>query len=237
MLSTSNDVHTWLSLNYPEDPTLGSALASPHESFIFSFSSWVVPSLLKFLLGVASLLWTDGHRDVETSTGGYRMRKHKRSLHVPHEFALALALYAFTVEKIQDGRTYAIRNIKSGTVVEVAKDNKSIVGNVLNSAPNQKWTTNWTGKGWTLRSVASGQYLSIAGPPANGTKLVLSAAAFEWHIWHDEVYPGVYRIFVPYTTQNLDLYNYGDFAPGTPVTLWNRWEGAHQLWDFDPVLA
>ncbi|EAU83564.2 hypothetical protein CC1G_07937 [Coprinopsis cinerea okayama7 len=190
------------------------------------------------------------------------MRKHKRSLHVPHEFALALALYAFTVEKIQDGRTYAIRNIKSGTVVEVAKDNKSsasflvsnrlgevvqhrhveltmfviiVVGNVLNSAPNQKWTTNWTGKGWTLRSVASGQYLSIAGPPANGTKLVLSAAAFEWHIWHDEVYPGVYRIFVPYTTQNLDLYNYGDFAPGTPVTLWNRWEGAHQLWDFDPV--
>ena len=55
-----------------------------------------------------------------------------------------------------------------------------------------QWTVYWTGSGWNLRS-STGVYLSLAGTPANGTKLVASATPFEWHIWHDEVYPGVYR--------------------------------------------
>jgi hypothetical protein len=97
-------------------------------------------------------------------------------------------------------------------------------------------------------------YLSLAGTPANGAKIVASATPFIWHIWHDEVFPGVYRyvrdfgilffgtksfmlrwihrIFAPNTTFNFDLWNYGDQSPGTAVTLWEKWNGAHQLWDF-----
>ncbi|KAJ2917299.1 hypothetical protein MD484_g3129, partial [Candolleomyces efflorescens] len=136
-------------------------------------------------------------------------------------------------EKIQTGRTFIIQNIRSGTVLDLSRvDNRSIVGALSNNnSVNQKWTVNWMGGGWTLRS-STGVYLSLAGVPANGAQIVASATPFIWHIWHDEIFPGVYRIFAPNTTFNFDLSNYGDLASGTNVTLWGKWNGAHQLWDF-----
>ena len=40
-------------------------------------------------------------------------------------------------------------------------------------------------------------------------------------------------ICVPNTKQNVDLTNYGNAAPGTPVAIWGRWEGTNQTWRFE----
>ncbi|KAF6747537.1 ricin B-like lectin [Ephemerocybe angulata] len=137
-------------------------------------------------------------------------------------------------EKIQTGLTFMIRNVRSGTLIDVSPaDKRSIVGFPQNNGPSQKWTANWTGGGWTLRS--GNVYLALAVVPADGAHLVASPAPFEWHIWHDQVFPGTYRIFAPRTIYNLDLWNYGDQTPGTIVTLWHQWNGAHQLWEFVQV--
>ena len=42
------------------------------------------------------------------------------------------------------------------------------------------------------------------------------------------------RLFVPNTNFNLDLSKSGDPTPGTPVTLWGKWEGGtNQTWRFE----
>ncbi|KIJ97462.1 hypothetical protein K443DRAFT_681481 [Laccaria amethystina LaAM-08-1] len=60
----------------------------------------------------------------------------------------------------------------------------------------------WTGNSWTIRSSLSGLYVGLAGSAGNGTRLVVSAAPFQWDIWHDTADPRTYRIFVPYTHFN-----------------------------------
>lgn len=40
-------------------------------------------------------------------------------------------------------------------------------------------------------------------------------------------------VFVPNTTYNFDLWNYGDPVPGDPITLWAKWNGLHQTWRFE----
>ena len=38
---------------------------------------------------------------------------------------------------------------------------------------------------------------------------------------------------MPNTRQNVDLTNYGDSTPGTPVAIWGRWEAENQTWRFE----
>ena len=40
-------------------------------------------------------------------------------------------------------------------------------------------------------------------------------------------------MFVPNTQYNLDLSDNGKPTPGTPVTLWAKWEGRNQVWRFE----
>ncbi|KAJ7599606.1 ricin B-like lectin [Mycena floridula] len=139
-------------------------------------------------------------------------------------------------ELVQSGQTYKLVNVKSSTVVMdlSGTDNRSIIGYPDQDGPNQKWTMAWTGHSWTFRSVSSGLYLNISGQPADGTKLVAAPEPCQWDIWHDESNHDAYRIFIPGTGFNLDLYNYGDATPGNPITLWYRWKGVHQTWKFVP---
>ncbi|KAL1721564.1 hypothetical protein EV715DRAFT_271180 [Schizophyllum commune] len=97
-----------------------------------------------------------------------------------------------------------------------------------------QWTLDWAGDGWNFRSLSTGKYISLGGADAaNGARLVAETDPFTWHIWTDEEVEGAYRIFVPDTHQNFDLYNYGDSTPGTPITTWYTWDGEHQTWQFD----
>ncbi|KAF8063234.1 ricin B-like lectin [Lyophyllum atratum] len=141
-----------------------------------------------------------------------------------------------TPEIVQSGFTYQITNAKSGTVMDLSGlDNKTVIGYPSHNTNNQKWALQWTNSGWTFRSVSSGLYLGIDGSNTNGTRLVAVTTPVGWHIWHDEVDPSTYRIFVPNTTFNVDLNNKGSQVPGTAITLWYRWAGVHQTWRFDRV--
>ncbi|KAF8151501.1 ricin B-like lectin [Crassisporium funariophilum] len=134
---------------------------------------------------------------------------------------------------VDGGATYVITNVKAGTALDLsAGDQRTVTGWPVNGGTNQKWTTEWTGKSWTFRSGSTGKYLGIEGTPANGLSIVAVAAPFEWHIWRDEADQNTFRIFVPFTRQNLDLFGNGRTAPGTPITLWAKWAGVHQTWKF-----
>ncbi|KAG5643460.1 hypothetical protein DXG03_000892 [Asterophora parasitica] len=99
-----------------------------------------------------------------------------------------------STEIVQSGFTYRITNAKSGTVIDLSgEDFKSIIGYPNHNGTNQQWTLNWTGVGWTFRSVSSGLYLAIDGSNTNGTRLVAVTTPFGWHIWHDEVDLSTYR--------------------------------------------
>ncbi|PPQ69939.1 hypothetical protein CVT24_003689 [Panaeolus cyanescens] len=155
---------------------------------------------------------------------------------------------------VESGVTYIITNVKAGTAMDLsAYDNLSgkklelidiflsqyqppshplVIGWPEHGHPNQQWTMNWTGNSWTFQAGSTGQYLAIEGAPADGTKVVASATPFDWHIWRDDKDPNTFRIFVPNTHQNLDLYGKGNSTPGTPITLWWTWAGRHQTWRF-----
>ncbi|KAJ7724854.1 ricin B-like lectin [Mycena metata] len=139
-------------------------------------------------------------------------------------------------EIVQSGLTYRITNAKAGTVVDLSGgDNRSIIGYPYHAGPNQHWMVTWTGHAWTIRSLSSGLYLSLGGTPGDGTPLIATSTPFEFDIWHDETDKANYRIFVPNTKLNLDLYNDGNPTPGTPITLWYQWAGIHQTWKFERV--
>ncbi|KAJ7167596.1 ricin B-like lectin [Mycena filopes] len=131
---------------------------------------------------------------------------------------------------VQSGLVYRITNVKAGTVVDLSgMDNKSSAYN----SPPLLWMLTWTGHGWTFRSLSAGLYLGLAGNPADGTPIIATSSPFEFDIWHDEQNEANYRIFVPNTSQNFDLYNDGNPTPGTPITLWAKWAGIHQTWKFE----
>jgi len=141
-----------------------------------------------------------------------------------------------TPELVQSGFTYSITNAKAGTVMDLSGlDNKTVIGYTNHNTTNQQWKLQWTNIGWTFQSVGNGLYLGIEGAKADGTRLVATTTPFGWHIWHDEVDPSTYRIFVPNTTLNVDLNNKGSTVPGTAITLWYRWAGIHQTWRFARV--
>ncbi|KAI6140110.1 hypothetical protein BKA82DRAFT_4215800 [Pisolithus tinctorius] len=43
------------------------------------------------------------------------------------------------------------------------------------------------------------------------------------------------RLFVPGTNQNVNLSDHGNATPGTPVTLWGKWNGNNQLWHIESI--
>jgi len=137
---------------------------------------------------------------------------------------------------VASGSTYIIVNVKGGTVMDLsAGDNKTITGWVYNGGSNQHWTLNWVGNGWTFRNVNTGTYLGIQGTPADGLPLVAVSTPFVWDIWPDAVNATTYRIFVPNTLENWDLYDYGATNSGDPITLWTSWSGIHQTWSLRQV--
>ncbi|KAG6888446.1 hypothetical protein C0992_008475 [Termitomyces sp. T32_za158] len=136
-------------------------------------------------------------------------------------------------ELIQSGNVYTITNAKSGTVVDLSgRDQRSLIGFPLFNTTNQQWRLDWTNIGWTFQSVGSGLYIGIDGSNSDGTRLVAQSTPFGWDIWHDDVDPSTYRIYIHGTTLNWDLFGQGNPAPETPITLWFKWAGVHQTWKF-----
>ncbi|KAK7434536.1 hypothetical protein VKT23_020145 [Stygiomarasmius scandens] len=142
-------------------------------------------------------------------------------------------------ELVQSGDTWTIHNAKSGTVLDLSMgDNTTVTGWSLNNGPNQHWNTTWTGSHWNIQNQFTGFFLAIAGGTSaagNGTTLIGSPEAFDWDIWHDERNDTNYRLYVPGTHFNADLWDFGNPRIGDPVTTWAAWNGTHQTWDFQRV--
>ncbi|KAA1473290.1 carbohydrate-binding module family 13 protein [Dentipellis sp. KUC8613] len=138
---------------------------------------------------------------------------------------------------IQSGGTYTITNGQAGTALDLSGgDERSIIGFGFHGQGNQQWTFEQPqGTGWTIRSVATGKFLDIEGEPGDGTRVVASDCPREWDIWPDDEDSSAFRFFIPNTTYNIDLSDHGNPTPGTPVTLWGKWNGRNQVWYVRPL--
>ncbi|PPQ69130.1 hypothetical protein CVT26_003578 [Gymnopilus dilepis] len=94
-----------------------------------------------------------------------------------------------------------------------------------------KWAMSWTGSAWTFQNVWTGKFLTAVGTN-DGANITATDTPFGWDIWRDENDPNTFRIFVPNTHENLDLWGNGLATPGNPITLWWTWNGLHQTWNF-----
>lgn len=138
---------------------------------------------------------------------------------------------------IQEGATYTLINVKSQTALDLSGgDGKSIIGFGFHGQGNQQWVlSKGSSGGWVFRSVATGKYLDIEGAAGDGTPVIASNCSREWDIWPDEENSNAFRVFIPGTSFNVDMSDHGNSTPGTPVTLWGKWKGINQTWEFKPV--
>lgn len=137
---------------------------------------------------------------------------------------------------IHSGRIYRIINAKeSVSCVDVAGEhNESIIGNTLNDDLSQRWLFEATPTGWILKSVGANKFLGYASV-SDGSLVIGTDEPQKWDIWPDDEYCYRYRLYVHGTKYNWDLANYGSSTPGTPISLWPRWDGLHQLWCIEEV--
>ncbi|RDB22003.1 hypothetical protein Hypma_010813 [Hypsizygus marmoreus] len=139
---------------------------------------------------------------------------------------------------IQGGKTYKLKNAKAHTVVDLSgTDNTSVIGWDDNNTENQKWNLEWTGAHWAFKNKGNGRYLGINGQVKDGTPLSGVDNRVEWDIYPDERNASLHRIYVPGASSpmNMDLAEHGNAKPGTPVTIWTKWEGENQAWQFEEV--
>ncbi|KAI9566642.1 carbohydrate-binding module family 13 protein [Boletus coccyginus] len=135
---------------------------------------------------------------------------------------------------IQSGHKYALINVKGGTALDLSGgDNRSIIGFPYHGGPNQEWYFEKAGEDhvFYIKSAESSQpkYLTSAGGLHDGQKVVVDDAPFPWCV--EDVGDRVIRIS-PESNRNfcVDLSDYGNAKPGTPVELWGRWDGDNQKW-------
>ncbi|KAL4066331.1 carbohydrate-binding module family 13 protein, partial [Scleroderma yunnanense] len=138
---------------------------------------------------------------------------------------------------IQSGGRYVLTNVQAtNSCLDLSGgDHRSIIGYPPNGGSNQQWEFHRVeGNLFTVRS-GTGLHLRIDGEPADGVRVV---AGPDRYIWYVEDVPGIdraIRLFVPETQFNIDLSDHGNPNPGTPVTLWARWDGQNQLWRLQQV--
>ncbi|PPR00762.1 hypothetical protein CVT24_000787 [Panaeolus cyanescens] len=135
---------------------------------------------------------------------------------------------------IQSNQAYYIRNVKGGTVIDQSGHDGSIIGYPQNGGANQQWIPIRVDDGWHIKNAQSGKYLALDSErPKNDDRLLAKDEPFVWHIWDEEAVSGSVRVCVPNCKKDVDLSDHGNPAPGTPISVWGRWEGQNQMWYFD----
>ncbi|KAF8547509.1 carbohydrate-binding module family 13 protein [Imleria badia] len=140
---------------------------------------------------------------------------------------------------IQANSTYSLTNTKGGTCIDLSGgDNVSIIGYGYHQGPNQGWTFENAGQNQTfyIKSAGSGQYLSTAGEPNDGQRVVAGGSPYAWRVDDEQgVESGVRLSPASNTNFSVDLSDHGNSTPGTPVQLWGRWAGENQVWKLQKV--
>ncbi|EPS42179.1 hypothetical protein H072_3918 [Dactylellina haptotyla CBS 200.50] len=154
---------------------------------------------------------------------------------------LAVALQYVACQVIEPGRTYAIRNVAAGTVLDVNNvDWKTVTGWQFNGGDDQKWTIYRTLGHYAIRNLGSGTYLGIpeeSQTVSDGTPLICSEEQLQWQI--EGAGNGQFRIYYPDHGRSIvvDLEGGGSPADGTAAILSSEIpEKPSQLWFFDAVV-
>ncbi|KAI0631469.1 ricin B-like lectin [Trametes polyzona] len=137
---------------------------------------------------------------------------------------------------LQGGKTYKITNAKGGTVLDLSggQENSPITGYQWHGGANQRWTLEEANGTYHFRNAATGLYIGFDGEPKNFTPIIAASKAASWEIKPDHQDPSVFRVYLKGTDYVLDLSDHGNPNPGTPVTLWKKWEGGtNQTWRFE----
>ncbi|KAI9566641.1 carbohydrate-binding module family 13 protein [Boletus coccyginus] len=137
---------------------------------------------------------------------------------------------------IQSGHKYALINVKGGTALDLSGgDNRSIIGYPFHGGPNQEWYFEKAGEDhvFFIKSSGSGLFLTSAGELYDGQKVVADDAPFPWRV--EDVGNSEVKCVVANRNFCVDLSDYGNAKPGTPVELWGRWDGENQKWRLDKV--
>jgi len=109
-------------------------------------------------------------------------------------------------------------------------DRKSVVGYQYHGKANQQWEFAPLGKGWTIKNVASGLYLTIEKGIGAGVPVVASEYPVAWGVQIEHNDPGLVRVYWPGSEAVWDL---RDGRGGTPIQLGNRYPQDHpdcKLW-------
>ncbi|KAI0821755.1 ricin B-like lectin [Trametes gibbosa] len=137
---------------------------------------------------------------------------------------------------LQAGKTYKITNAKGGTVLDLSggQDHSPITGYQWNGGANQKWQLEQCGDSCTLKNETTGLYHGYDGEHKDFTPIIASQNPARWHIRPDAKDPSTFVLLLEGTNLSLDLSDHGNATPGTPVTLWQKWEGGlNQTWRFE----
>ncbi|KAF8063232.1 hypothetical protein FPV67DRAFT_233952 [Lyophyllum atratum] len=137
--------------------------------------------------------------------------------------------------KLRPG-VYQIFNFVSGTTIDLSgTDRKSISGFIPHEGPNQKWEFSPLGKGYSIRSLYTGDYITVEDEIYDGVSIVASPYPLSWALEADDFEQGIWRIAWPNTTRLFvfDLADQGNSKPGTPIQLKERYPfESSRLWRF-----
>jgi len=116
---------------------------------------------------------------------------------------------------------YEVKNDLLGTTVDFNEvDRKSVVGFQYHGKGNQQWEFAPLGRGWTIRNVSSGLYLTLEKGIGAGVPIVASEYPAAWNVQIEHNDPGLVRISWPGSEAVWDL---RDGRGGTPIQLGNRY--------------
>ncbi|KZT60231.1 hypothetical protein CALCODRAFT_515592 [Calocera cornea HHB12733] len=141
--------------------------------------------------------------------------------------------------QVLDG-TYTIVNLASGTALKI-KGTQYVVGDArllsLSEQPKEQWTIayDWTNKGYTLKNVSSGTYLTsdqLYTPLVQGQTEVFQGTSSSLFTLHSSTVTGAYSL-VPndYSSNVVELFS-GSPAPDTAVQIVDSDGSDKQLWTF-----
>ncbi|KAL7278219.1 hypothetical protein ACG7TL_008194 [Trametes sanguinea] len=136
-------------------------------------------------------------------------------------------------------KVYKITNAKGGTVLDLSggQDGSPITGYQWHSGANQRWQLEQHGDVYRLKNAATGLFINVDGEPKNFAPIVASTKWADFEIRPDSNDPSTFRVFLKGTNFVLDLSDHGNPNPGTPVTLWESWEGgSNQTWRFEEAM-
>ncbi|CAE6418866.1 unnamed protein product [Rhizoctonia solani] len=127
--------------------------------------------------------------------------------------------------------TYRIRNIQSGTILDLGKvEWVNVIGWEQNGRDNQLWYVECEGEMFLLRNCAAGNYVGVHNH-RSGTKVHGCGCRFFWELTGSG---NTYQIGIPGQNRAMEL-DQGHSANGTAVFIRDKNDKGCQKWYFEMI--